>query len=161
MNRLKSLRTRLKQGEGNKGFTLVELIVVIVILAILIGVTIGGIYKYVGQSRTNTDENNRSSLQSVLSSMCAEEDIYSWAQTGTENCTIVWKDTQKWDSDALAASESGKSAATVTDKSTSGAFLKHVKELCPDGLEGSRSGKTFTVTLEPNSGNPVLTVECK
>lgn len=32
---------------GNKGFTLVELIVVIVILAILVGVTIGGIYMYV------------------------------------------------------------------------------------------------------------------
>lgn len=28
----------------NKGFTLVELIVVIVILAILVGVTVGGIY---------------------------------------------------------------------------------------------------------------------
>lgn len=30
--------------QANKGFTLVELIVVIVILAILVGVTIGGIY---------------------------------------------------------------------------------------------------------------------
>ena len=30
--------------QSNKGFTLVELIVVIVILAILVGVTIGGIY---------------------------------------------------------------------------------------------------------------------
>ena len=47
---------------NNKGFTLVELIVVIVILAILIGVTIGGIYMYVGQSRVATDEGNASSI---------------------------------------------------------------------------------------------------
>ena len=42
----------------NKGFSLVELVVVIVILAILIGVTIGGIYAYVNKARTNTDIQN-------------------------------------------------------------------------------------------------------
>ena len=42
----------------NKGFTLVELIVVIVILAILIGVTIVGIYMYVGKARLNIDIHN-------------------------------------------------------------------------------------------------------
>ena len=38
MNKLKELRNKVKKN--NKGFSLVELIVVIVILAILIGVTI-------------------------------------------------------------------------------------------------------------------------
>lgn len=50
----------------NKGFTLVELIVVIVILAILIGVTIGGIYQYVNKARINTDIQNCEQLQDSL-----------------------------------------------------------------------------------------------
>ena len=40
---------KIRKKNSNKGFTLVELIVVIVILAILIGVTIDGIYQYVNQ----------------------------------------------------------------------------------------------------------------
>ena len=159
MNRLKSLRTRLKKGEGNKGFTLVELIVVIVILAILIGVTIGGIYKYVGQSRENTDKNNASSLQSVLSSMCAEEDVYSWAQTADKSISVSWKETIKATDMDTALSAFNVNTAKIGE--TQLTLLSHVKELCPDGLEGSRSGKTFTITIDPKNGNPVLTVECK
>ena len=47
---------------NDKGFTLVELIVVIVILAILIGVTIGGVTGYVKQARKNTDTKITTSL---------------------------------------------------------------------------------------------------
>lgn len=54
------------QVEKNKGFTLAELIVVIVILAILVGVTIGGIYKWVGKARKNTDIQNCKQLQDSL-----------------------------------------------------------------------------------------------
>lgn len=52
--------------ERNKGFSLVELIVVIVILAILVGVTIGGIYAYVNKARVNTDLNNANQIQTAL-----------------------------------------------------------------------------------------------
>ncbi len=58
----------MKSRKDNKGFTLVELIVVIVILAILIGVTIGGVMDYVNDARTNTDINNASALEKVVSS---------------------------------------------------------------------------------------------
>ena len=73
MNKLKELRNKVKKN--NKGFSLVELIVVIVILAILIGVTIGGIYQYVNKSRTNTDVNNASSITSALSVLSTNKDL--------------------------------------------------------------------------------------
>ena len=51
---------------GNKGFTLVELIVVIVILAILVGVTIGGIYMYVGKAKRNKDIQTAKMIEDTL-----------------------------------------------------------------------------------------------
>ena len=60
------LTNKEKSKKENKGFTLVELIVVIVILAILIGVTIGGIYQYVNKARINTDIQNCEQLQDSL-----------------------------------------------------------------------------------------------
>lgn len=49
-----------------KGFTLVELIVVIVILAVLVGVSIGGIYSWVNKARQNTDINNCKAIENAL-----------------------------------------------------------------------------------------------
>lgn len=62
------------------GFSLVELIVVIVILAILVGVTVGGIYSYVGQARRNTDINNAAVIEKIYSSwILTDDEIISYA----------------------------------------------------------------------------------
>ena len=53
-------------NKRNIGFTLVELIVVIVILAILVGITVGGIYMYIGKAKLNTDINNLKSMCDTL-----------------------------------------------------------------------------------------------
>ena len=158
MNRLKSLRTRLKQGEGNKGFTLVELIVVIVILAILIGVTIGGIYKYVGQSRTNTDENNKSSLQSVLSTVCAEEEVYTWANTSPEATVTI--------TIAKGGNTKDEIKTAIGDKFGTGSKIPDlICELIPDGVGSSKTGQSFQIILKKNysdtdkKGNPTLEVK--
>lgn len=66
----------------DKGFTLVELIVVIVILAILIGVTIGGIYQYVNKARVNTDINNASTIESGLASIATDKEVFNLLDNG-------------------------------------------------------------------------------
>lgn len=68
-------KSSVKSDSTNKGFTLVELIVVIVILAILVGVTIGGIYMYVGQARRNTDINNAHTLTETLSTLATQDEV--------------------------------------------------------------------------------------
>ena len=58
---------------SNDGFSLVELIVVIVILAILIGVTIGGIYQYVNKARDNTLRHNLDTIEKTVSTFQATD----------------------------------------------------------------------------------------
>ena len=92
---MQTLKNRLsKSRKENKGFTLVELIVVVVILAIIIGVAITGIYKYVNKARINTDINNASAIQSALAVLATEKDVIAekgkkYEQTWTTaNATI-------------------------------------------------------------------------
>ena len=77
MDMLKNKLAKVReQAKNNKGFTLVELIVVIVILAILIGVSVSGYTKYIGQSRLNTDIQNAETLRTAFVNAQAEPGVY-------------------------------------------------------------------------------------
>lgn len=143
VKRLKDkMNTMLQARKENKGFTLVELIVVIVILAILIGVTIGGVYSYVNKSRVNTDINNASSIQSVCATLGTNKTILK-AQGDT---TLTWNDTSYTN-----ATASGVSAATVNSE---------VAKLLTDGLPAPKVADHFTLKISVDAdGN--ATVTCK
>lgn len=67
----------MKKKEGkNKGFSLVELIVVIAIMAILAIVIAPQVMKYIGQSRSSVDETNKSLYQTAATTALADEDVY-------------------------------------------------------------------------------------
>lgn len=66
-----------KKAKDNSGFTLVELIVVIVILAILIGVTVVGVMKYINDARRNIDIHNVSTINTALQEFRCNEELYN------------------------------------------------------------------------------------
>ena len=70
----------MKKKKNNKGFSLVELIVVIAIMAVLVGVLAPQFIKYVDQSRVSTDVQN---LQEVITA-CQVAFAANGAPTATD-----------------------------------------------------------------------------
>lgn len=60
---------------NNKGFSLVELIIVIAIMAVLIGVLAPQFIKYVEQSRESTDLQNITEIKTAVESYVADNEL--------------------------------------------------------------------------------------
>lgn len=69
--------------KNNKGFSLVELIIVIAIMAVLVGVMAPQYIKYVEKSRISTDDSNASTLLETVTTALANEDAI--ADLGTSD----------------------------------------------------------------------------
>ena len=76
--------------QKNKGFTLVELIVVLVILAILVAITISGIYLWVGRARYNTDVHNASTINDSVYALSEDPLVKEWAAQSDNSQLIIW-----------------------------------------------------------------------
>ena len=81
----KFLRERKKD---NKGFTLVELVIVIAILAILVGILAPQYTKYVEKSRKSADASNMDELVKAVQVYAVDNAVTSTETSGTTTVTI-------------------------------------------------------------------------
>lgn len=73
----------MKKEMNNKGFSLVELIIVIAIMAVLVGVLAPQYLKYVGNSKVSTDITNAGNINTAFSAGIADGTITGSATGAT------------------------------------------------------------------------------
>ena len=74
---------------NNKGFSLVELIIVIAIMAILAGALAPQLMRYIEKSRISTDANNTDALKSAVEATLADEAAFEAIATTGLTITII------------------------------------------------------------------------
>lgn len=124
---------------NNKGFSLVELIIVIAIMAVLMGVLAPQLLKYVEDSRRQSDETAFGEVENAVKIALAVEEVYNAVSDGT---IVTIKDDD---------------AATVgTCSATSGVpeLDAELARTLPDGINFTSktyNGNNQTITINYNS----------
>lgn len=106
---------------NNKGFSLVELIIVIAIMAVLIGVLAPQYLKYVEKSRVSTDRDNLTSIESAMQVWAADPEATSVFPVGDTDIVIKRTGTAATTGVAKDALENAGMTATppnLTNKQT-------------------------------------------
>lgn len=137
-----------EKKKDNKGFTLVELVVVIAILAILVGLLAPQYTKYVERSRKSADVNNMDELVKAVQVYAVDNAV---VQTGTTATTITIQLTDKGVKGANAGE--GATPANIDDDSVEG---KAFKEYVPNWKNIVRKSAQWD---DGKGANPTVTLE--
>lgn len=108
-----------KKQKNNKGFSLVELIVVIAIMAVLVGVLAPQLMKYVEKSREATDIQNCDSIASALKAYYADK------EDQTDDVTINVTSTGVSETSDTAVKDAGMVKTKLKGKNWSNIAIKY------------------------------------
>ena len=102
---------------NNKGFSLVELIIVIAIMAILVGAIAPALIRYIDKSRKSNDVTSAKTIKTAVETALGNEDIYSYlTNITTGDFSTVTIEPGK----ATATTGSTSSAVTISNCSATG-----------------------------------------
>lgn len=134
-----------KERMNNKGFSLVELIIVIAIMAILAAALAPQLMKYIEKSRVSTDASTCSTIESCVNAALAEEDAYKEvaekATGGTKDFEFFIKSGPKF------------TVINSTGTGTCPTFAKELKDSLSTIKDPKQTGmKAYKVTIVVKQG---------
>ncbi|MGN1084695.1 MAG: type II secretion system protein [Lachnospiraceae bacterium] len=140
---------KLMKKKNNKGFSLVELIVVVLIMGIIAVALAPQVMKWVGTARKNTDENQKATIKSAAQVAVSEYMIKDSIAAGT----------YKVDSSA-----SGGGAVTAVGSETNsgtkgGKTLAQVLTATLGEFPTPQDGSYFEITVEADTGKVSVAVK--
>ncbi|SCP94726.1 type II secretion system protein [Anaerobium acetethylicum] len=138
----------MKNKMNNKGFSLVELIIVIAIMAILVGVLAPQYIKYVDRSKTSKDESNAAELLNNVNIICADEDMYSAIVLMEEDA----KPEITFNKDGVTVNPDADPDDTVDDNSLSEELESVLGDLAEiKAASNTYKDQTYTISFDENS----------
>lgn len=118
---------REQKSLTNKGFSLVELIIVVAIMAVLIGVLAPQYLRYVEKSRLQKDNTSIAEVANVIKMASAEEAVVNDIRSSASTVTYKFTNAGLVDSGCAALDTEVKATITATDvKLSSTTYTKDV-----------------------------------
>lgn len=122
-----------QKSMGNKGFSLVELIIVIAIMAILVGVMAPQLIKYVEKTNVSNDVQVADSVRTAIQTAMLDPTVINDTTSQTELST--YKTTNTNLTSISSTSEFGKAVLEILTGSDSGAFTDVTGKLKSKGAK--------------------------
>ena len=138
-----------KARKNNKGFSLVELIVVVLIIAIIAVALAPQVVKYVGKARTSVEANNAATLKSAVQAAVAEYQ----SQVDVKDLTTVTYNIDKNSTVSVSGNDTNK-YTTETDTQ------KNLMTLIQANVGHDKLDKTHVISID-NKGTVTIDPKTK
>lgn len=132
-----------KITKNNKGFSLIELIIVIAIMAVLVAIIAPNLTKYLGSSKKSTDKKNADELAAQVQNCISDfesTDGNGYVSSGG-NVTITWSGST---ASALGANPAG---------GTNPAFDELLNDAITSDTKSKETGGNASATIEPKDAS--------